>query len=299
MIEKSVAIIIVNWNNFSDTLGCIESLKKLLYVNYSIYLIDNGSTDESDKKIRNYLKINTAMKIKYIHIQENLGFAAANNIAIKNIFEGDQDYIWLLNNDTEVTELALSELVNTISKENSIGIIGSKIYYYGTKRIWSAGGKVDTWKGTTHHIGLNVDEETRRVFSAPFYVDYVTGCSMLIRKNVIDEIGLLSEKYFMYFEETEFNLRAANKGWKIVCEPKSIIYHKVSVSLGVGKEASPKVAYYYIRNGYMMIKNTQRWYKCYSSYVFKYYKAVFFLMKIFIKNQNMKISRIMYIFKAL
>ena len=133
--------------------------------------------------------------------------------------------------------VALTTLINQMEKDEQIGIIGSKIYYDQTPIIWFAGGEVNEWLGSVHHPGLREKDEGQ--FDQVREVDFITGCSLLLRKEVIDTVGFMREDYFLYFEETDWNVRARQKGWKIVYCPESIVFHKVSLSSGGNKIFHP------------------------------------------------------------
>jgi GT2 family glycosyltransferase len=152
--EPGVAIILLNWNGYKDTFECLESLATLDYPNFSAYVVDNDSIDGSYEKLLEDNK-NGAFKIKVKFIQSGatLGFAGGNNVGIQQALEDGYEYFWMLNNDTIVDAASLSELIKVIQENEEIGIVGSKIYYYGTNKIWFAGGKVSYWTGTSRHYG--------------------------------------------------------------------------------------------------------------------------------------------------
>lgn len=300
MGEASVAIIIVNWNRSNDTLECLSSLNGINYDNIKVFVVDNCSNDNSYDLFKSFVRQEMCnYRIELLRTKNNMGFAGGNNIAIKKAYVEHFDYIWLLNNDTVVNSNSLKKLIDVIDNNNDIGIVGSKIYYYKTKLIWFAGGCINTWKGKTSHLGLKDDETTSIKYNKNTEVDYITGCSMLFRRNLIKEIGLLNENYFMYYEEVEFNIKAYQKNWKILFVHDSIIYHKVSISSGGENNLAPILAYYDIRNGYMLIKNTQNNFKKVFAYIYKYWKGIKFLAKIYVRKQDSKVERIKYIMKAL
>ena len=149
-----------------------------------------------------------------------------------------------MNNDTIVDPAALSELVRVAQNDALIGIVGSKIYYYAhPKVIWFAGGSIRFPTGTSLHKGdLEKDEGQ---YDEIMEVDYITGCSLLIKKEVIAEVGLMDERFFLVFEEVDWNQRASEHGYKILYVPLSKIWHKVSARIGAD---SPTSYYYIIRN---------------------------------------------------
>lgn len=299
MTEKHVAIIILNWNAYNDTFECLKSLEHLTYPYFHVFLVDNASQDGSfDKLQQDYKSGKFHIPITFIQTGANLGFAGGNNVAIKEAYNQGYQYFWMLNNDTVVDPNALTPLVEVLEKDKQAGIVGSKIYYYGTNKIWFAGGKVNTWTGTTKHIGIK--EEDIGQYDQVKEVDYITGCSLFFRRELLETVGYMHEDYFLYYEETDWNVRAKLHGWKIKYIPQSVIYHKVSASSGGEKNLSPIVAFYDIRNGYWLVKRTQKErLKVLTAFCYAYYKALKKLLKIFIMNQDRKIERIGFIGKGL
>lgn len=298
MLNK-VAIIILNWNNYKDTAECLQSVDQLDYKNFCVFLIDNHSHDHSFRKLKeDYERHQYNMEIVFIQSDENLGFAGGNNLAIKQAYDQGYPYFWLLNNDTIVSPDSLTYLVEELDTNSDAGMAGSKIYYYGTRTIWFAGGEINTFTGRAKHPGIG--EFDRGQYDLRREVDYITGCSLLVRREVIDSVGLMKKEYFLYFEEAEWNLRAGNAGWKMIYRPESLIFHKVSVSTGGENKQAPFVAFYEIRNAYWMIKGTQRnKIKIGVSFFYKYYKALRKIIDIYRFNQDKKMIRVKYIIKGL
>ncbi|MCK5123537.1 MAG: glycosyltransferase family 2 protein [Candidatus Pacebacteria bacterium] len=243
--QKKVHIILLNWNGKEDTLECIESLQKVEYSNYKIIIVDNNSEDDSVLAVRKKYP-----EIKIIENEKNLGFAGGNNVGIKYAIENDADYVLLINNDTTVEKDFLRELVEEGESNKNNGLLGPKTNYHSEpNRIWFAGGKVSWLKNKGTHLGL--DEIDNGQYNEIKEVDYLTGCCLLIKREVIQKIGILAEDYFLYYEDTDFSLRAKNVGYKCVYVPKAKIYHKVSRST---KPGSPSYIYYHVRNGFVMTK---------------------------------------------
>ena len=243
-----VYIILLNWNGYLDTIECVESCRKLSYQNFRILIIDNGSTDNSETILRERFP-----DIKLIQTGANLGFAGGNNVGIRYAIEHGADYVWLLNNDTVVDTEALSALVQVAEGDKTVGMVGSKIVYYENLRlIWYAGAVLDLDRPyRLHHRGLN--EEDRGQFDAACETGYITGCSLLARKEMMDIVGLLDYGLFLYFEDADWSARAVAKGWKLLYCPASLVHHKVSLS--VGGAASPTLLYYTARNRLYFIKH--------------------------------------------
>lgn len=247
MNEPLVYIIILNWNGWKDTAACCESCRKLACSNVRIVLVDNGSTDNSESILRERFP-----EVEHIQTGDNLGFAGGNNVGIRHAIERGADYVWLLNNDTLVDPAALSRLVDTAEKNRRAGMVGSKILYHDKPSlIWYAGAVLDPERPhRLHHIGLR--ETDNRQYDDACETGYVTGCSLLARREMVEEIGLLDEGLFLYFEDSDWSVRAKKAGWKIMYAPESVVYHKISSS--IGGEDSPVMLYYTARNLLCFIK---------------------------------------------
>lgn len=246
-----VSIIILNWNRKEDTLSCMESLKesKIKDFKLEIIVVDNGSTDGSQQAIAKFMKQVKASKNrkwKLIKLKENLGFVEGNNAGMEYSLDVGTDYIILLNDDTIVEKNLILKLVEFANKRKDVGLISPKIYfakgfefhkdkYKKTdlgKVFWYAGGDVD-WKniyGSNH----GVDEVDKGQHDEIKETDFATGCCILIKKEVLEKIGLLDKKYFAYYEDADFSQKAKKAGWKVVYYPFAHLWHKVAQSSGIG-----------------------------------------------------------------
>lgn len=239
--------VVLNWNGSGDTIECVESLKKVVYPNHNILIVDNGSTDGSESILRSLFP-----DIEVIQTGANLGYAGGNNIGIRHALERGADYIWLLNNDTIVDSRCLKYMVCAAEAGDRVGMVGSKIYYLDSpETIWFAGGKVDLGRGgLTSHIGMGLKDEG--LYDEPAETDYITGCSILARREMIDDVGLLDENYFLYFEDSDWCLRARKNGWKLLYEPRARLWHKEGARESEGY--SERFIYYSLRNRLYFMK---------------------------------------------
>lgn len=243
MVQPCVYIILLNYNGYKDTIDCIESLSNIIYKNYKIVVVDNNSTNNSQEEITKYIEDKD--RVIFIKSEKNLGFSGGNNLGIEYALKQEADYICLLNNDTVVEPNFLNPLVDTMENDKKIGITAGKIMYYDNKDIvWSAGGFIDDKKAIGNNFGIDKLEDTLENKSRE--VTFLTGCLQLIRRDVIEKIGLYDHEYFLYMEDVDFCKRTLNSGYKLVYVPESKIYHKVSVS--TGGQVSPMVIYYMTRN---------------------------------------------------
>jgi GT2 family glycosyltransferase len=239
-----VATIILNWNGLADTMECLASLQKLDYPNYDIVVVDNGSTDKSVEVIRKNFP-----DVTLIENKENLGFVGGNNVGLHHTLNRDVDYVLLLNNDTIVDSRFLVELIKVLEVDRKIGIASPLIFYYDTPdEIWAAGAAINWANGFTERLRAG---DTADDGEPVFDVDFVSGCALLAKREVIEATGLLDADFFLYYEEIDWCVRAHKKGYRIVCVPQARIWHKVSKSIGV---SSPLVSYYMTRNALLFLK---------------------------------------------
>ncbi len=226
MGQHSVSVILVNWNGRNDTLECLRSLAKASYEPMRIVVVDNASSDGSVDAVRREFP-----SVDMIANETNARFAGGNNIGIRQALGRGADFVLLLNNDTTVDPMFLTELVKTTEADQEIGMVGAKIYYYhDPKRIWFAGGRIEWWKGWMSHVGLR--EEDHGQYDTVRDVDYITGCCLLVKRAVVEKVGALDERFFMYGEDADWCLRARAAGFRTVYQPKAMIWHKLSVSSG-------------------------------------------------------------------
>lgn len=246
IVDPLVAVIILNWNGLEDTLACLNSLGKLTFPPHEIIIVDNGSSDGSIEE----LKI-TYPDVTYIENSENLGFTGGNNAGLRYAKSIDADYALLLNNDTEVDPAFLGLLVDVAESDEEIGIIGPSIFLFDEPEVlWSAGGDIDWMRGRTYMVGIN-QTDTGQFGEDPREVDFVSGCALMIRMAVVEEVGLLDTRFFVYYEETEWCVRVARCGYKIMHVPLAKIWHKISIEDQI---FSPIVTYYMIRNRLLFLK---------------------------------------------
>jgi len=244
MNHPSVCIVIVNWNQKGLTEECLKSLKNITYARAKTVVVDNGSTDGSIEYLRERYP-----EIKYISNAENLGFSGGNNVGIEYAVAEGFDYIYLLNNDTEVDSNFLTDIITATQKDPKIGIAGSTVFYFSSPdTVWYAGGHANWISGDMldPRVGkqLTVDELPLED------VDEVAGAGMLIKRQVIEDVGVLDPSFFIYFEETDWCQRAKKYGWRVVWVPESKVWHKVSMTFG---ELSPVMIYLMTRNRWLFM----------------------------------------------
>ena len=214
---STTAVILLNWRGAIDTIECIRSLLSSGIDLANIIIVDNDSQDSSVTDIKNSFP-----GAFIIESNRNGGFAYGCNIGIQTALKKDYKYVWLLNNDTTVSESTLPSMLRCAS-EGKYKIIGSVLrdacFPWEVQSI--GGGDVNFLSGATKHI-LKPEDLVK--------LDYITGASMLIDRSVIVEIGLLDEDFFMYWEDVEFCIRARKKGYSMGVAFNSVVYHKEGAS---------------------------------------------------------------------
>lgn len=229
MNDPKVFILIIHYGEQKDTLECLGSLGGLDYPNFEVVVIDNDPSNRIGD-------LNFGYKITKL-VNPNLGFAGGNNTGIKHVLGRDADYILLLNNDTLIEPDFLKTLIKAGEKDEKIGILGPMIYKLATNEIHFAGGKINWLYNSARHM--------------PGAEDYITGACFLIKRKVIEKIGLMPEEYFLYFEDAEWCLKARRAGFSCKVVKEARISHQVSKNT---QEFSFSYIYYQYRNGLILAK---------------------------------------------
>lgn len=242
-----VFIVLLNWNQEDLTVACLESLRKMTYPDFQIVLVDNGSKPGSLGLVEQGFP-----EIILVKNERNLGFTGGNNVGIQRALAEGADYVMLLNNDTEVDPAMLQHLVEMTESDERIGVVGPIIYYYDDpRRVWSAGATIDWRTGRT--LSLREGELDAGDHRAPQEVDFVSGCAFLIKRRVIDDIGLLDERFFIYYEETDWCVRARRAGYGTWLVPAAMVWHKINLA---EREATPRYIYLMTRNKLLFLRKS-------------------------------------------
>lgn len=224
-MPPKVAVILLNWNNLSDTLQCLEQLQRLDYPQacLEIIIIDNGSNDDSATALAQL------SGITFIPSETNLGFAAGSNLGLRHFLAGDAPYALFLNNDTLLPPDFLGILVDWLESHPDCGIVAPKMNFASDhQKIWAAGGKFHRPRILGSLAGLGEPDQGQ--WDQPRPVDFVPGTCLLLRRSLLQSIGLLDDRFFFYHEDVDFCLRARQAGYSIDYQPASVIYHQVSLS---------------------------------------------------------------------
>ncbi len=225
-----------------------KSISRQTHKDYILYLVDNSESAATDAIISQCLEEYPVTAYRHIKTGGNIGVAAGNNTGIKLSIADNCSHVLILNNDIEIEQdFMFSKMLSLADAGESM--IVPKIYYYDEKKIWMAGGYMDRWRALGVHYGYNKKDEPK--YNVAKHVTYSPTCFMLIKREVFGATGIMDEKYFAYYDDTDFVLRATRLGYKIWYEPSLELLHKVSSSVGTN---SPFYVYYSNRNKIYFIR---------------------------------------------
>lgn len=277
MNAGKIYIVILNYNNWRDTLECLESVLKLDYPNFRVVVVDNDSSDGSFERIqawaRGELKAEvqnlalaslsmparpkpvplqvvggraagpdacvpgTSAPVLLVKSPDNRGYAAGNNQGIRlALADRECAYLWLLNNDTVVEPDALSRLVQRLQGEPEVGICGSTlVHYHNPSTVQARGGaRFNRWTATSTHVGEGSPFPLPDNTPVTEPLDYVIGASMFVSRPFVEQVGLMYEDYFLYFEEIDWSWRKGK--FRVAYEPLSVVYHKEGATTGMNNK---------------------------------------------------------------
>jgi len=243
--DRKVALIVLTWNQRELTLDCLDSLAALDYPagRLEIIIVDNGSTDGTAQAVRARYP-----EVTVLENGENLGYAGGNNVGLRYAMAQRAEYVCILNNDVLVDSECLIRLVRVAESDSSAGLLGPKVYdRQEPGYIQSAGIMLDHLLRSEHRGLGQVDVGQ---FDALEEVDAVTGCAILVSRQMIDQIGLLDSRYFMYREEIDWCCRARDAGFKVLYVPGAKVWHP---GAGPDRERLARITYYMTRNTYLLL----------------------------------------------
>ena len=220
-----VTIIIVAWNQLEKTLACLETVVALEYPDFRVLLVDNGS----EPPLAGAVSVRFP-SVETLRLPANLGFAGGYNAGLRRGLESDSRHFLLLNNDTLLEPDVLAKLAAEIERAPDIGLVTAKIYYAADpRRIWTTGANFDIFLDLKDSGAGQSDvgqwDEPRDVDFAPF-------CALLVRREVIERVGLLDEEFFLYYEDMDYCRRARAAGWRVRYCATARVLHDVSASSG-------------------------------------------------------------------
>ena len=246
-----VTAVIVNWNKKGYLLSLLASLGRLDYPGVELILVDNASTDGSVQAVQERFP-----HVCIIAHPDNRGGTGGFNSGVCAALERGPDYVWLLDNDTEVSPTALTELVRVAEADRSIGFVGSKICLREERdRVQEVGAFFDWARGEIRPQGQG--EPSANWTGPATDVDYCPACSLLVRSSVVREIGLMDECFFVLRDDLDWCFRCRAAGHRVVAAPSSVVWHESEVT---AKAPSPTRLYFGVRNGlYLVHKQRRGW----------------------------------------
>jgi hypothetical protein len=307
---NKLGIIILNWNGYKDTIECINSISSNEEKEYAIFLLDNGSSDESVLNIEKWLNLeykysylalkNTefniidnfeGVRLIFIKGEENLGFAKGNNYVInkiKDLFE----YILLLNNDTVITKNALSKMVDYLDVNKNTGAASCDIRYYSDHtKLWNAGGKF-TFYGDRKYYRQEKIDEYKKNDAISIKSPFITGCALMIRREILKEYGLLTENFFFGEEDYNYCKRLEKNMVNVETILTSTIYHKISSSIKkLDDESGERIYNNYILHFSNRIIDHKEFYSYKYWLIWRIFYMIAIMLKVLRKTKNLKIAK--------
>ena len=241
--KPSVDIIVVNWNGIDHLQVCLSALLNQTYKNINIIFVDNGSTDESIKFVKESFP-----SITILAFDKNNGFCKANNYAMEN---SQSEFIALINNDTEADPQWISSAITTLTNHNDVGFVASRICFFDKRDLIDTCGDLYFSSGYPEKRGwLNLFSDE---FNSPKYVFGACAGAAVYRRSMLNKIGFFDEEYFAYQEDIDLSFRAQLQGYQCLYDPKSIVFHKVGST--AKKMNSSRIFWSHRNHLYTLIKN--------------------------------------------
>lgn len=238
--EPFVSIVTLNWNQLAVTCEFLDSMRLSAYRNYEIIVVDNGSESDPTDAIMARGYYNT----RVCRSPVNLGFTGGNNLGMRHA-SPDYDYILLINNDAEITPDLLEKMMEPFASDPSIGAVSPKIRFQHSPEVIQYAGfnKMNMLTGKTTAVGsLEIDRGQHDISG---YTYCAHGCAMMVSREVIEKVGMLAEKFFIYYEESDWSARMIKAGYKIYYQAQALCFHKESISMG---KQSPIKVHFMTRN---------------------------------------------------
>jgi phosphatidylinositol alpha-1,6-mannosyltransferase len=281
MSGSRVTIIVLNWNKGKDLIECLESIYRSSYRDFDVIVVDNASEDGSADMVESWasapdrvdpipcrrLALSSTEEIErtdvgrhaeggrmpaltVISSPRNLGFAGGHNLGIALALKSSSESMMLLNSDIMVDQGFLEPLISELGAEG-IGAVGPVVLYHSDRtRVWQAGGDIFPARGWTRRrfAGCRLDD----LGSTPAATEYLPGGAVMLKRQALEAVGLLDEQYFLYFEDTDWFVRAAGQGWRFTVVPQSRVWHKETLLGAMAKAIS--ASYYFSRNRLILVR---------------------------------------------
>lgn len=246
ILNPLVTIISINYNSTEQTRELLESLKNIEYRPMEIIIVDNASANRDIEELTIEYP-----GVKFIMSQENLGFAGGNNLAIH---EAQGEYLFFVNNDAELTPGCIEPLIHTFKEHPDVGAISPKFHYHNNPGVIEYAGysPISAFTGRNETIGANEPDQGQ--YDQTGETHYTHGGGMMVPRSVVEQVGPMPEDYFLYYEEFDWCERIKKAGYKIFYQPKSLVRHKVSASIG---QDSTLKTYYLTRNRILFMRRNK------------------------------------------
>ncbi len=249
--KPSLAIIIVNWNGLEHLKIALPALAKQTYRPLTVYVVDHASSDGSVAWIKK-----EHPSVKLLEMTKNLGFAGGNNMGIARALADGHDYLFLLNNDTDLPASTLSKMVHFMDQHPRIGIAQPKLLLMDHPDTLDSCGSYLSKTGFILHVGVEAKDGPEFSKVRPMFT--IKGAAMIVRRAVFEQIGAFDNDFFAYFEETDLCWRAWLAGWKVYYAPVATVYHKMGGS--TAKIGSPTINFHSYKNRLMSLFKNLAWY---------------------------------------
>lgn len=268
--RTSPVVVLLNWNGWRDTLECLDSLFAEGATPCRVLVCDNASRDESIARIRGWaearfgnafahlkrsdvdagVRLGDGQRFALIENGGNLGFAAGNNVGIRLALRDPRcDYVWVLNNDTVVLPDALGHAVQRMQADTGLGLCGSTLVYFDEPdKVQALGGATySRWSGRSRHVGafLPRSEVPGDGAAVEAQFSYVVGAAMLVSRAFLEQVGLMQEDYFLYYEEIDWATRGAGR-FRLGYAPGSVVLHKEGASIGTAASGGSPLSVYFL-----------------------------------------------------
>lgn len=253
--ECRLSIITVNYNGFYDTCALIDSIPFNDYM--EVIVVDNASVQDEASAIQTKYP-----QVKVIRSDKNLGFAGGNNLGIK---AAKGEFVFFVNNDTFFKDFKVQALMDRLKSSSKIGVVCPKIRFEWDNNPIQFAGYTPLSKITIRNKAIGFGEEDRAQYDTPHPTPYAHGAAMMLKKDVIEKVGLMPEDYFLYYEELDWSMMITRAGYDIWYDPACTIYHKESQTTG---QNSPLRTYYITRNRLLLVKRNWKGYSKCLSYIY-------------------------------
>ena len=253
--EYELSIITVNFNGLNDTCALIDSIT--FNDDMEVIVVDNGSKENEASILQEHFP-----SIKAIRSDKNLGFAGGNNLGLK---AAKGKYLYLINNDTVFKQFNPQLLIRRLEASPKIGVVCPKIRFAWDNNPIQFAGYTPLSPITIRNQAIGFGEEDKGQYDTPRQTPYAHGAAMMLKREIIDKVGLMPEFFFLYYEELDWSMMITRAGYEIWYEPTCTIYHKESQSTG---QNSPLRTYYITRNRLLLVKRNSKGIKKYLAFVY-------------------------------